>query len=142
MALLMAIIIVLMIVAVFCLAKNNSSDDTRENFEGIDVSRKYNPVDNKRRGIAEFPANEADNKVSDIIARMVRSRRGYYRDVYLKSAAWNRKRYLVLKRDNFTCVHCGRTATQVHHKKYARLIGKEPLVWLESVCKICHEKLH
>ena len=31
-------------------------------------------------------------------------RRDYYRNVYLKSDAWKRKRYVVLKRDNWKCV--------------------------------------
>ena len=70
-------------------------------------------------------------------------RRDYYRNVYLKSDAWKRKRYVVLKRDNWKCVHCGAKATQVHHKRYAKYqIGKEPIKWLESVCKPCHESFH
>jgi hypothetical protein len=55
-------------------------------------------------------------------------RRDYYRNDYLKSEAWKRKRYVVLKRDNWRCVYCGGRATQVHHKKYAKYnIGKEPI---------------
>ncbi|WP_462218987.1 HNH endonuclease [Ferruginibacter sp.] len=70
-------------------------------------------------------------------------RRNYYRDEYLKSDAWKRKRYVVLKRDNWRCVNCGAPATQVHHKKYLRKnIGKEPIEWLVSVCKKCHDSLH
>jgi 5-methylcytosine-specific restriction endonuclease McrA len=70
-------------------------------------------------------------------------RRDYYRNVYLKSEAWQRKRYLVLKRDNWRCVYCGNRATQVHHLKYAKYnIGKEPIDWLVSVCKNCHELQH
>ena len=70
-------------------------------------------------------------------------RRNYYRDVYLKSDAWKRKRYVVLKRDNWCCVYCGKRATQVHHKKYAKHnIGKEPIEWLESVCRSCHDSRH
>lgn len=70
-------------------------------------------------------------------------RRDYYRNVYLKSEEWNRKRYVVLKRDNWKCVYCGEKATQVHHKKYARKnIGKEPIHWLVSICKTCHESIH
>ncbi len=38
-------------------------------------------------------------------------RRDYYRNDYLKSDAWQRKRYLVLKRDNWRCVYCGARAT-------------------------------
>ena len=70
-------------------------------------------------------------------------RRNYYRNVYLKSDAWKRKRYVVLKRDNWKCVYCGKRATQVHHKRYAkRNIGKEPIKWLVSICKACHDKRH
>lgn len=71
------------------------------------------------------------------------SRRNYYRNVYLKSDAWKRKRYVVLKRDNWKCVYCGKNATQVHHKRYAKKnIGKEPIKWLVSICKPCHDKRH
>ena len=71
------------------------------------------------------------------------NRRDYYRNVYLKSDEWKRKRYVVLKRDNWTCVYCGDTATQVHHKRYAKYnIGKEPIDWLVSVCKSCHDSIH
>jgi len=70
-------------------------------------------------------------------------RQEYYRNVYLKSDDWKRKRYVVLKRDNWRCVYCGAPATQVHHKKYAkRNIGKEPIEWLVSVCESCHESRH
>ena len=72
-----------------------------------------------------------------------KQRRDYYRNDYLKSEAWKRKRYVVLKRDNWRCVYCGGRATQVHHKKYAKYnIGKEPIEWLVSVCKSCHDKQH
>lgn len=69
-------------------------------------------------------------------------RRDYYRE-YLKSDDWKRKRYVVLKRDNWRCVYCGGRATQVHHKRYAKYnIGKEPIEWLVSVCKSCHDSQH
>lgn len=67
----------------------------------------------------------------------------YYRNEYLKSDAWQRKRYVVLKRDNWRCVYCGVRATQVHHIRYAkRNIGKEPIDWLVSVCDNCHNSIH
>ena len=47
------------------------------------------------------------------------ARRDYYRE-YLKSDAWKRKRYVVLKRDKWICQKCGAKATQVHHLKYAK----------------------
>lgn len=72
-----------------------------------------------------------------------KQRRDYYRNDYLKSEAWKRKRYVVLRRDNWRCVYCGGRATQVHHKKYAKYnIGKEPIEWLVSVCNSCHDKQH
>jgi hypothetical protein len=84
-----------------------------------------------------------DNFLLDTFMRRIRSRHGYYNDIYLKSKAWQRKRYVVLRRDNWVCVYCGAPATQVHHKQYARKnIGREPIDWLVSVCRICHEALH
>lgn len=72
-----------------------------------------------------------------------KKRRDYYRNVYLKSNEWQRKRYVVFKRDNWRCVYCGARATQVHHKRYAKYnIGKEPIEWLVSICKSCHDKQH
>ena len=69
-------------------------------------------------------------------------RKEYYRQ-YLKTDAWKRKRYVVLKRDNWTCQYCGDKATEVHHKKYARRnIGKEPIKWVVSICKNCHQEIH
>ncbi|RPA69970.1 HNH endonuclease [Cyclobacteriaceae bacterium YHN15] len=70
-------------------------------------------------------------------------RRVYYRNKYLKSDEWQRKRYVVFKRDNWRCVYCGAPATQIHHKKYAkRNIGREPIAWLVSICKPCHDAKH
>ena len=72
-----------------------------------------------------------------------KNRRDYYNNDYLKSDAWQRKRYGGFKRANWPCVHCGAPATQVHHKRYAKVnIGREPIEWLESVCKDCHESIH
>jgi len=71
-----------------------------------------------------------------------RIRKSAYSD-YLNSDEWQRKRYVVLKRDNYRCVYCGAKATQVHHKRYAKInIGKEPIDWLVSVCDECHKKRH
>ena len=72
-----------------------------------------------------------------------KQRTDYYRNVYLKSEDWKRKRYVVLKRDNWTCKYCGGKANQVHHLRYAKKnIGKEPIDWLVSVCGACHKGLH
>ena len=65
-----------------------------------------------------------------------------YRE-YLKTDAWQRKRYVVFKRDNWTCQECGAKATEVHHMKYAKYqIGKEPIDWLVSLCSPCHRAKH
>lgn len=70
-------------------------------------------------------------------------RRDYYRNEYLNSDEWQRKRHVVLKRDGWKCVYCGAKATQVHHKKYAKKnIGKEPIKWLVSICNACHYARH
>ena len=77
-----------------------------------------------------------------IFEKRRKARKKYYNE-YLKSEAWKRKRYVVLKRDNWTCQECGVPATQVHHKKYAKYkIGKEPIKWLVSLCADCHKKEH
>ena len=70
------------------------------------------------------------------------SRRDRYRE-YLKTDAWQRKRYVVFKRDNWTCQECGAKATEVHHLKYAKYqIGKEPIHWLVSLCSPRHRSKH
>ena len=72
-----------------------------------------------------------------------KKRRDYYRNEYLKSEEWQRKRHVIFKRDNWRCVYCGVKATQIHHLRYAKYnIGKEPIEWLVSVCKSCHDKQH
>lgn len=72
-----------------------------------------------------------------------RRKRTEYYHKYLNSDDWQRKKYVVLTRDNYRCVYCGKRATQVHHKKYAKYnIGKEPINWLVSICAECHAKQH
>ncbi len=100
--------------------------------------------------IFTYGANSKDNSFSskdeefksDYSSPILLSRREYYNNVYLKSEAWQQKRYLVLKRDNWRCVYCGGQATQVHHNKYAKNIGNEPIEWLVSICKDCHDSKH
>jgi len=48
---------------------------------------------------------------------------------YLESDDWKRKRHVVLKRDKGKCVRCGEKAVQVHHTKYSRKMGREPIDW-------------
>lgn len=91
----------------------------------------------------EKQKKEAFARALERQAQARQRRTDYYNNVYLKSDEWRRKRELVLNRDNWECVHCGAPATQVHHTKYSkRRIGNEPIEWLESVCRECHEGIH
>jgi len=58
----------------------------------------------------------------------------------LKKPKWQRKRLEILQRDNFTCVHCKDTETElhVHHLKYTGEPFEAPDSDLETVCKHCH----
>ena len=86
-----------------------------------------------------FKAWDYDFKPSSE-GELLTRRQEYYRNVYLKSDEWQRKRYVVLKRDNWCCQYCGGKATQVHHTRYLkRNLGREPIEWLVSICKPCHD---
>lgn len=69
------------------------------------------------------------------------AKKTYYQK--LQSPKWQKKRLEILNRDNFTCVKCGDTETQlhVHHKKYTKEPYDAPNKDLETLCKHCH-KLH
>ena len=64
---------------------------------------------------------------------------------YLEGAEWQRKRTLVLARDQNRCQArmdgCQMWATQVHHLTY-RHVFNEPLFDLVAVCTACHDQLH
>jgi len=106
---------------------------------GLAISRLFFPATK----VHDNTTSKNENFISDYFARMLLPRRDYYRDVYLNSEAWKRKRYVVLKRDNWRCVYCGSQATEVHHTRYAkRNIGKEPIEWLVSICRTCHDSKH
>ena len=63
---------------------------------------------------------------------------------YLASPSWAAKRRAVLERD----VHCQAqgcietSRLQVHHRKYPRVLGEEPLQWLAALCEQHHQALH
>lgn len=58
----------------------------------------------------------------------------------LKDPRWQKKRLLVLERDNWTCRHCGDKSTelQVHHLKYNGNPWDAKSEDLITVCKVCH----
>lgn len=62
----------------------------------------------------------------------------------LKHPKWQRKRLEVLSRDNFTCVKCGDSETELHvnHLKYKGEPHDVPLNYLETLCKNCHKIYH
>jgi len=79
-----------------------------------------------------------------LVFDMKRKRRiDYYRNTYLKSDEWKRKRFVVLKRDNWKCVECNndKSTLHIHHEEYS---GCDP--WdtpddkLKTLCKDCHSK--
>lgn len=72
-------------------------------------------------------------------------------DDLLKTDEWKNKRDKILKRDNYTCKHCGKTngILQVHHKYYnVYPNGTRPKPWdypddvLITLCDDCHKRVH
>jgi 5-methylcytosine-specific restriction endonuclease McrA len=61
---------------------------------------------------------------------------------YLQSTAWRDLRKKALERDKHKCRACGGPAEQVHHSRYPKVLGKEKLPWLYSVCVPCHGQIH
>lgn len=78
----------------------------------------------------------------------------YYKNQYdklLDTTQWKIKREEILKRDNYTCRHCGKTncMLQVHHKYYNKYPDNSyPPPWdypneaLITLCNECHKKEH
>lgn len=62
---------------------------------------------------------------------------------YLSSGVWREKRRIVIARCSGECESCGqRRAADVHHTRYPRVLGLEPLWWLRGVCRECHRHFH
>ena len=66
-----------------------------------------------------------------------------------RQAKWYKRRDEILKRDNYTCLHCGRNKEdgvelQVHHLTYIK--GHKPWEYpdytLLTLCKGCHSRTH
>lgn len=79
-------------------------------------------------------------KIASSRKRRVERRLNYA--VYLQTPEWARKRSMVLKRDHYRCHFCGAKAHQVHHLRYARDPGNEPIEWLVAICEPCHLDQH
>lgn len=119
----------------------------------------FNPKDRDRLPLADLRTREQRNdirtqqvrrfyaKVRALKDKQVEVKRAEMMtdySQYLKSPEWQKKRDLVLKRDNYLCQSClDAFATQVHHKSYqfVDLKGGEPAFDLEAVCTPCHERI-
>ncbi len=64
----------------------------------------------------------------------------------LKNPKWQRTRLEIMQRDNWACTKCGAKdkTLNVHHVRYIE--GRKPWEYcssdLETICEICHSKLH
>lgn len=60
---------------------------------------------------------------------------------FLKTPDWAILRQTVLIRENNRCEHCGREATEVHHKTYKHG-WLCPDKYLTAICRDCHQSIH
>lgn len=62
----------------------------------------------------------------------------------LKDPRWQKKRLEILNRDNFTCLLCSDTETELHinHLQYSGEPWDAPNDCLETLCKDCHKLKH
>lgn len=58
---------------------------------------------------------------------------------YLKSASWRDLRDEVLARDFRTCIDCGTSAAEVHHRHYPEHVDQTCVDDLVSLCSACHD---
>lgn len=65
-------------------------------------------------------------------------------EAYLKSEVWRIKRALVVKRALGRCENkgCDRALDEVHHLRYPRVWGNEPIHWLIGLCENHHREAH
>ena len=62
---------------------------------------------------------------------------------YLESAAWRIKRQEAIARDGFRCRICNSDkSVVVHHRKYPKILGTEPVEDLTTLCNKCHNLYH
>ena len=62
---------------------------------------------------------------------------------YLDSATWRIKRQQALDRDGFRCRICNsEKSLVVHHRKYPKILGTEPVEDLTTLCSRCHDLFH
>ena len=74
-----------------------------------------------------------------------KEKRKEYRERYLRSSVWADKSKAAKERDGYVCQRCGKRGNDAHHKKYPippMILGDEPIDWLETLCRDCHNKDH
>lgn len=70
-------------------------------------------------------------------------RQRWYREVYLKTWHWRRKRNQALRVHGRRCAECGsRTSLDVHHVRYGNLWREDPGADLQVLCRECHDAKH
>lgn len=93
--------------------------------------------DDPRPGIVKFPV---------AAARRLNNAEVRYRD-WINSLGWTAIRKERLIYDNYRCCDCGckgkkRDPLHVHHRGYGRILGRETIWDLITLCRHCHAKRH
>ncbi|MHB1956163.1 MAG: HNH endonuclease [Sulfobacillus sp.] len=94
---------------------------------------------------------EIDSELSAIVKsfdapllseRTAEYHRSDYR-AYLESPQWKQLRSEALRRAKYLCQICASPQKlQVHHRKYPRFLGTEPVEDLTVLCHRCHRQWH
>jgi len=62
---------------------------------------------------------------------------------YLLTPVWNELKKAALARADYRCQVCNSdNSLNIHHRKYPRVLGKEPVSDLVVLCRNCHELFH
>jgi len=72
---------------------------------------------------------------------VTRRQEAYYK--YLRTPVWKQKRQEAIDRDGGRCRLCNSSKKlHVHHRRYPKILGEEPLEDLTTLCEICHNIFH
>lgn len=97
----------------------------------------------KKSDDAEMAETRADDKKR--FGRQFYSRQSHVSyGAYLASPAWSAKRQQVLARSAGCCESpgCKSPVEEVHHLRYPRVWGQEPIEWLLGLCAAHHRSAH
>ena len=123
----------------------------------VPVTFAFNPIAAVALAAALFKANELtekreseERKIQHEIQRTEFKRKFYARqrwatyEDYLESDTWRSKSRQVLDQAGGRCqmLECGSSATEVHHKYYPSVWGKEKQGTLIALCHPCHMAIH